>query len=178
MVAPAVSPLPSGERSDCEAIRVRGFGPIESPWPLTPPLSNRSRIYPTSVMFGGEVGQARLRVGRGSAPNVWHGFASISLGAALAGAAHEARRARHDLEFLFPRDRGDRARLLQAAGPRGGARADLPGRQGLRGAARWRRRSGRRIGAFGARGLSAVARRQAPLRAGAGHVLVPGDAQG
>src|ERR1700722_15765743 len=92
MVAPAVSPLPAGERSDCEAIRVRGFGPIESPWLLTPTLSHRSRIYPTSVMFGGEVGQARLRVGRGNAPNLWHGLASISSGTALARISHTKRR--------------------------------------------------------------------------------------
>src|ERR1700688_932816 len=34
--------------------------------PPHPTLSNRSRIYPTSAMFRGEVGQARLRAGRGS----------------------------------------------------------------------------------------------------------------
>ena len=49
----------------------------------------------------------------------------------LPKARDEARRARHDLEFLFSRRGGDRARLHAGGGARRRARADLPGRQGL-----------------------------------------------
>src|SRR5438067_102834 len=42
--ATQVSPLPAGERSDCEAIRVRGFGArTQMPYPLTPSLSPLGR---------------------------------------------------------------------------------------------------------------------------------------
>ena len=78
----------------------------------------------------------------------------------------------------FPRGRGGRARILRAGRARRRARVDLSGRQGLRGTARRCGRFRRRIGAFGAGGLPEMAGRQAPLRASAGHVLVPGDARG
>ena len=89
---------------------------------------------------------------------------------------HEACHTRHDLELVFPRDRGHRARHVQARGPRGHARAHLSRRQVQCGVARWRGRFCRRVCAFHAGGISAMARRQAPVRAGAGHVLVPGHA--
>ena len=56
------------------------------------------------------------------------------------------------------------------------ARADLSGRQVLQGAARRRGRFRRRLGAFGAGGVPRMAGREAAVRAGAGHVLVPGHA--
>jgi hypothetical protein len=37
------SPLPDGERSDCEAIRVRGLWITDRPVPLTPALSPMGR---------------------------------------------------------------------------------------------------------------------------------------
>ena len=56
-------------------------------------------------------------------------------------------------------------------------RADLPGRSRLRGDARRRIRFCRRRGAWRARRVSRMARRQAAGCAGAGHVLVSGDAR-
>src|SRR5215472_13485508 len=88
------------------------------------------------------------------------------------GVADEARRARPDLEFLFPRGGGGRARVFQRGRTRRHARAGLPGRQGLPGDARRSGRFCRRLGAFVARRLSRMAGRQAAVRAGARHVLV------
>ena len=63
----------------------------------------------------------------------------------------EARHPRHDLELLFPGLRGGGAGVLQGGRARCLARADLPGRQVLRGAARGPCRFRRRLGAFCAR---------------------------
>jgi NitT/TauT family transport system substrate-binding protein len=56
---------PSPRRGEGGVRGLRRFR-IAPPEPPHPTFSSRSRIYPTSAMFRGEVGQARLRAGRRS----------------------------------------------------------------------------------------------------------------
>ena len=56
---------PSPRRGEGGVRGLRRFR-IALPKPPHPTFSNRSRIYPTSAIYNGEVGQARLRVGRRS----------------------------------------------------------------------------------------------------------------
>src|SRR5260370_516063 len=82
--------------------------------------------------------------------------------------SHETRRTRHDFQLLFSGDCCRAARLLPAGGAQRRSGARVSGRQGLCGAARWRGRFRRRIGAFGFGGISRMAGREAPVRGGAG----------
>src|SRR5258706_8933665 len=94
------------------------------------------------------------------------------LNRASRGEAYEDRDTGPDLEFVFPGDRGGRARAVQAGGPRRRSRARRAGGERACRAQGRQPRVSRLLVASRRRRISGMAWREAPPRAITGDVLV------